>query len=260
MNTTRIMLVLLVGAAVAGFAGWYLSNRYIEDSLENYKQQVDAGQEKIKVVVAATDLPVGVSINASNAVLREMPKAYVHHDAITEKTFDTINGRQLLYPLASGDPVLVAHVSLSQYRSFSDVIPKGMQALTIPIDSQNSISGFLAPGNFIDLLLTTRLGSGSQTTQLLTAVKVIATGRNIDNGLAPTQKYDEITLSVSHLDATRVTHALSIGRITVVLRTQDDMSTSEKITINESNLLGIKEQPKIVPVKTREFEVIKGGQ
>lgn len=258
MNTNRLTIFLLIGAILAGLAGWYLSNRFIEDSLESHKEKFDKGQEKIKVVVAAADLATGVSINASNAVLREMPKAYVHRDAITEVTFPQIVGRQLLYPLGSGDPVLSAHVSLSEYRSFSDIIPKGMRAITIPIDSTNSISGFLSPGNFVDLLITLRSGSKPQTTQLLSAVKVIATGQNIDNGLAPTRNFNEITLGVTPFDAARITHAMSIGKITVVLRTQDDTAASKKHTIDASNLIDKKKQVK--PRKIKDFEVIRGGR
>lgn len=258
MNTNRLTIALLCGAVLAGLAGWYLSNRFIEDSLESYKEKFDKGHEKMKVVVAATDLPAGVSITASNAVLREMPKAYVHKNAITESTFSQIVGRQLLYALGSGDPILSAHVSLSEYRSFSDVIPKDMRAITIPVDSLNSISGFLSPGNFVDLLITLRSGSKPQTTQLLSAVKVIATGQNIDNGMAPTRNFNEITLGVTPLDAARITHAMSIGKITVVLRTQDNTSASTKHTIDESNL--IDNRKKIQPRKEKDFEVIRGGK
>lgn len=258
MNTNRLTIFLLIGAVLAGLAGWYLSSRHIETSLENYKKKIDQGHEQIKVVVAATDLATGVSINSSNAVLRDMPKAYVHRDAVTQETFGEIAGRQLLYPLGAGDPILSAHVSLSEYRSFSDIIPKGMRAITIPIDSTNSISGFLAPGNYIDLLITLRSGNKPQTTQLLSAVKVIATGQNIDNGLAPTKSYNEITLGVSPLDATRITHALSVGKITVVLRTQDDIALSKKHTIDINNLID-KKKP-VRTRKTQDFEIIRGGK
>lgn len=258
MNMTRLTLFLLLAALVTGAAGWYLSNRYIEDSVVSHKQKFDQGQEKVKIVVATTDLAVGISINSSNAVLRDMPQAYVHRDAIKMQDFAMIDGRQLLYPLAAGDPILTAHVSLSEYRSFSDMIPPGMQAITIPIDSPNSISGFLAPGDSIDLLITLRDGNTSKTTRLLAATTVIATGTNIDNGLNPKNQYNEITLGVTSLDATRVTHAMNIGKVTVILRSPEETNISKKHTITAKNLIDRKKQAR--PVKTKRFEVIRGGK
>lgn len=258
MNTNRLTIFLLAGALIAGFIGWYLSSNYIESSLNTYKKQYDQEHELVKVVVAAEDLPTGVSINNTNAVLREMPKSFVHKDAITQETFGEIGGRQLLYPLSSGDPILSAHVSLTQYRSFSDIIPKGMRAMTIPVDSLNSISGLLSPGNYVDLLLTYRSGNKSQTTQLISAVKVIATGQNIDNGLAPTGSYNNITLGVTPLDASRITHAMSLGKISLLLRTQEDTEISDRYTTDANNIFGQKKR--VIKRKTSDFEVIRGGR
>jgi len=258
MNINRLLLVLLVSAILSGIGGWYLSSKYLDTSMTNYKNEINQEHELVKVVVAVEDLPSGVSITSANAVLREMPKAFVHRDAITQDTFGNIVGRQLLYSLSSGDPILSAHVSLSQYRSFSDVIPKGMRAVTIPVDSLNSISGFLSPSNYVDLFVTFGAGKISRTTQLLSAAKVIATGRDIDNGIAPSGVYRDITLGVTPLNAARILHAMSIGKISLVLRTQDDTSSSAVKPVDINNIFGQKKRVK--KRKITDFEVIRGGK
>ena len=260
MTSNRITLLLALGAIVAGLGGWYLTNNYIEKSVSEYKATLDKGLEMTKIVVAATDLVAGVTINSASAVLRDMPASYVHANAIRGNNFDaTIAGKQLLYSLKAGDPILQAHVSRTQFSKFSDLIPKGMRAITISVDTISSISGFLSPGDIIDLLVTVKDGPKARTVLLLKAVKVVATGSNIDNGLPPKEGYSNITLGLSPKDTARIIHAQSVGRITIALRTESDVESGYHKGINLDNLIDLK-QTRRTTTKQQGFEIIRGGR
>ena len=261
MTSNRITLLLAIGALLAGLGGWYLTNNYIDKSVSQYKSTLDQGLEMTKVVVAATDLEAGITISGASAVLRDMPVSYVHANAINSSNFDTsIAGKQLLYSLKAGDPILPAHVSRTQFTKFSDLIPKGMRVVTIPVDNLSSISGFLFPGDLIDLLITIKDGPEARTVLLLKAAKVVATGNNMDNGLPPKEGYSNITLGVTPKDAARITHAQSVGRMTVALRTESDVESGYHKGINLDNLIDLKQTRRNTPKKQQGFEIIRGGR
>ena len=261
MTSNRITLLLALGAIIAGLGGWYLTNNYINKSVTSYKKSLDKGQQMIQVVVAASDLEAGATINSANAVLRSMPSTYVHRNAIVIKDFDaTIAGKQLLYSLKAGDPILQAHVSLTQFTKFSDLIPSGMRAVTISVDTISSISGFLTPGDLIDLLITLQDGPNTRTIPLLKAVKVVATGRNLDNGLPPKEGYSNITLGVSPKNAARVIHAQTTGKITITLRTEKDLDSGYDKGVTIDNLINSKQTKPDAPKLQKGFEIIRGGR
>lgn len=261
MTSNRTTLLLAIGALIAGLGGWYLTNNYINESVTRYKSSLDQGQQMIKVVVAARDLEAGATINGANAVLRDMPSTYVHKNAIRGNNFDaTIAGKQLLYSLRAGDPILQAHVSLTQFNKFSDLIPAGMRAITISVDTISSISGFLSPGDIVDLLVTVKDGPKARTIPLIKAVKVVATGKNLDNGLPPKEGYSNITLGVSPKNAARVIHAQTVGRLSIVLRTENDMESGYDKGITIENLIDSKQAKPVAPQRQKGFEVIRGGR
>ncbi|PCJ15532.1 MAG: Flp pilus assembly protein CpaB [Gammaproteobacteria bacterium] len=261
MNSNRITLILALGAVLAGFGGWYLTNNYIDQSVTQYKSSIDKGQRLTKIVVASRDLEAGVTINSSSATLRDMPAIYVHKNAIRSNTFDTtIAGKQLLYSLKAGDPILQAHVSLTQFNKFSDLIPEGLRAITIGVDNFSSIAGFLSPGDIIDLLVTIKDGPESRTIPLLIAVKVVATGKNLNNGLPPKEGYNNITLGVTPKDASRIIHAQSVARISIALRTEKDLNSGYNEGIDIKNLIDSKQFVPETQKLDKGFEIIRGGR
>lgn len=261
MNSNRITLLLFIGALITGLGGYYLTNNYINNAVAQHKASLDQGQEMVKIVVAASNLKAGDTIQKGNAQLRDMPRQYVHKNAVTLETFaTTLNGRQLLYSLAKGDPILQSHVSLTQFSKFSDLIPEGMRVITIPIDNLSSISGFLAPGDIVDLLITLKDGPQTRTLPLLIGVKVVATGRNIDNGLKPKEGFNNISLGVSPKDAARIIHAQTVGKVSLTLRNETDNQDAYKHPINIDNLVDSKQQQPTAPPRPKGFEVIRGGR
>ncbi|MVF12531.1 Flp pilus assembly protein CpaB [Ketobacter sp. MCCC 1A13808] len=265
-NKTSILLLLC--ALLAGGAGWYLSTNHIDQEIKSYKSSFEAERESIEVVVASRDLKVGDTVSAQTASIRKIPKIYVPADAATPAQFSQIEGMPIIHPVKSGEPILSVHVSTSKVEGLSSLLKEGERAITIPVSSQDTFSGFLAPGDTIDLMITLKDGEDSRTVPLAQNLRVLATGSDLDDGVPEVSKrrYSEITLGVSPLYATRLIHAQSVGDITLLMRRAEDGSDRFEDYVTLDNLIDIPQHPK--PVKPTPppqqdgygFELIRGGK
>lgn len=269
-SNSKTSLILLVCAVLAGAAGWYLSNNYINKEISSYRSNFDAEREAVPVVVASVDLKIGDIISTANASIRQIPKSYVPADAISPNAFSRVEGRQVIHAIRGGDPILGLSVSQVQVQGLASLLKNGERAITIPVSSRDTFSGFMNPGDYIDLMITMKDGDLERTVPLAENLRVLATGRDLDDGVPEKRKSNrvsEITLGVTPLMATRLIHAQTVGDLTVLLRKPEDTEDrfGEYVTIDnlvDIPLLPKAEPPPPPPKKTSEwgFELIKGGK
>ncbi len=263
-KNNKLTIFLLIGAILSGAGGWYFTNQHIETEVVNYKHSFDEARAAISVVVAAHDLNIGDVVTAQNAQIRKIPRAYVHKDAILPSRFDALlNNRQLVHPVKAGEPILSVHVNKTKIEGLSSLIEKGQRAITIPVDSLDTISGFLNPGDFVDLYITLKDGERDRTVPLVENVKVLATGTDIDDGIKENSNkpVTEITLGVTPLNATKIIHGQTVGDIAVVLRRPEDQDSTFEDYVTIDNLIDIPQEAAPEPQRraTWGFELIKGG-
>lgn len=267
-SNNKTTIILLVCAAVAGATGWYLSKNYISQEITTYKSSFDAERETVPVVVAQVDLPVGTLVNTTNASIRQIPKIFVPADALAPGKFSVIEGRQIVHPVKKGDPILAISVSQLKMAGLSGLLKEGERAITIPVSTLDTFSGFLNPGDNIDLMITVQDGDQKRTVPLAQDLRVIATGTDLDDGVPEKKKgrYGEITLGVKPLVATRLIHAQTVGDITVLLRKPEDQNDRFNDYVTIDNMVDIpqarKAEPPPPPPPKSEwgFELIKGGK
>lgn len=269
-SNNKTTIILLVCAAVAGATGWYLSKNYINQEIKTYKSGFDAERETVPVVVAQKDLAIGEVVGTTNASIRQIPKIFVPADALSPNEFSTIEGRQIVHTVKKGDPILTINVSQVKVAGLASLLEEGERAITIPVSSLDTFSGFLGPGDNIDLMITVQDGDLKRTVPLAQDLRVIATGSDLDDGVPEKEKdkggYNEITLGVSPLIATRLIHAQTVGEITVLLRRPEDGNDRFNDYVTIDNLVDVPQAPKREPPppapKKSEwgFELIKGGK
>lgn len=268
----RSTLFILAGAVVAGLAGWYLTKNYIDTEVTEHKRSFEQQQQAVQVVVAAYDLKVGDVISLKNAQARSIPKTYVGVDAVSPNDFSAVlEGRQLKHNLRAGEPILKIHASNLKMEGLSSLLGPGERAITIPVQTEDTISGFLKPGDTIDLFVTVKDGALERTAALLQKVRVLATGIDVDDGIEEkTQKtFNEITLAVTPIQATKLIHSQSVGDLSVLLRRHEDKSSEFDDYVTIDNLLETKQAaplpppPPPLPPPTAKpgggFELIRGG-
>lgn len=261
-SNNKLTIMLMLGALLTGGASWYLTQNYISTQVSDYKSNFDEEREAVSVVVASRNLVVGDVLSASVASIRQVPKAYVHKGAVTPNQFSAVEGRQIIHPIRKGETILDVHVNAVKVDGLASLLESGQRAITLPVGTEDTFSGFLKPGDVIDLYITLQDGERDRTVPLIEEVKVLATGGDIDDGIASEdQTYTEITVGVSPSDATRLIHGQSVGDISVLLRKPDDDESSYDDYVTIDNLIDIPQE--VAPAPQRHtgwgFELIKGG-
>jgi len=262
MAVNKATTILLLGAIASGGGAAYFTDDYINSKVQDEQNRLSDKYKPIKIVVAKQNLRVGDILSYNNLAIREMPTSYVHAAAIRAQYSDSVVGKRIMQSLNAGESLLTNFLASKTGGGFSNLIEKDHRGLTFPVDIVSSMSGLLRPGDRIDLMVTLRTGK-SVTLPLLKNVNILATGGIIDDEgrINENGSYQTITISVTPLNAARITHARDIGNVTVVLRSGKDEGSnvagnelSEQVTIN--NLLGkVKKKKRAYP----KVDIIIGG-
>lgn len=259
-----ITALMIAGALGTGGAAAYFADGYIEQTVTAKQAELDLRYQPVRAVVANTDLRPGTFLSGRTVAIREIPRSFLHSDAVLADNWTTASGRVLAHAVRSGEPVLLSHLAQDAGAGFSSQLAEGMRALTFPVDDEASISGMLAPGDRIDILFTTVNGSESVTLPLLLDVPIIATGiRTVTNTTYMDEKsghrqYNTVTVSVTPDNAAKITLAQDAGKITVALRQPQDDQPVQIARVTKRTLLNGERLAKVSPPRPR-VEIILGG-
>ncbi|WP_297526564.1 Flp pilus assembly protein CpaB [Thiohalobacter sp.] len=249
-NLKLLLIALGLGALAALLSFLYLKAREAE-----LRAQLTPHEEMVEVVVASRDLVKGDKLNASNLAVRSVPAKYVDDNAVRPSQFEEIDGQVLNQNLASGRPLMRSYVAREFPLDFSDTIPLKRRAMTIQVDEVNSVSGFVRPGDRIDLFALLPPGAvdekddSHQVMPLLENVEVLATGRDaardyeekvrlLRGGVAaqPDDSYTTLTLNVTPREAAVLATAREKGDLLAVLRNRKDDSGSGFTRVTPADL------------------------
>ena len=256
-------MLMIGGALAAGGGAAYFAKGYIANQVSSERELLQGQYKLINVVVAKLDLTPGAVLSSRTVALREVPKTFLHAEAVVADQWNDIAGRVLSRPVRSGETILSSHLAQGAGAGFSAQLPEGMRALTFPVNEEASIAGMLAPGDRIDILFTTTAANESVTVPLLLSVPVIATGlRTQANANSLPDKlqgpFRTITVSVTPSDAAKITLAQEAGRITVALRQPQDLTLTRIARITKNALLKGDEQATASRPRAR-VQIILGG-
>ncbi len=262
------IVVFLVSVGL-GLVGMFYSQTYIEDKVDHYKSQLVTDEKMVELIVPGRRMLQGETINQSDLQIREVPLTYADANSIGYDSFSDTLGRKLAFDVEKGTPLLWAHLEGGKTATFSGLVPEGARALTVRVDEINSISGFLQPGDRIDLLMTHGVGNNNSIFPLIQNLDVIATGvqTSVDkNAVAgpygSTRNFATITVNVSPENAQKITLAQKIGKLTAVLRNPEDAVPIPTAPMTTTGLLRKKPVVKNKPAVTKKkpaIEYIIGG-
>jgi pilus assembly protein CpaB len=252
-------LVFLVLAIVAGAAATIV----VYQLIQSYQARIAEAQkpeETVMAIVAAGDLFPGIQLTEQDLVGVEIPKQYLPAGAFTSHELvigrtprERILGNEFILPerLADGE----AGIGLNA------LIPNGMRAISINIGNARALSGFLRPGNRVDLVVTIQgddVLDRPLTLTLLQAVPVLAVNSQLDkaedvvgaNGQPAKKKTattrqmsPSVTFAVTPEEAEIVAQAEQRGDITLTLRSDDDYSVTSTGAIDTQDVLGRSDEP-----------------
>jgi len=238
-----LVLALVLGAVAAGLIVAYLASR---DSGGGVEKAVPT----LSVVVASEDIAAGEKVTDSMVALKELPETAVISDAATAK--EQVVGQTLRYPVVKGEQLSnLRLVEPPKVQALSFQIPKGMRGFTIPVTVSDSPAALLAPGDFVDVLVSVdaeRLALGQPpvppagagaaenlkaAVTLLQNVQVLSVQREyVDNGVPydpsvrgeppEEESVSYVTLSLTPEQAQLLWLASQDGAVTLALRAFGD--------------------------------------
>ena len=220
-----IPIVLALALATGGSISLY---KWLKEKSEPKEVVMKVEAEAVDVVVAVTDLPWGTKLQKE--MLKTVPFLKESLPNGYQSDLEKLVGRVVISPLNATEAVLESRLAPESVTTggVSAVIKPGMRAVAVKGDKVIGISGFIKPGNRVDVLVTLKEPrSKNETTKMvLSNVLVLATGTEIQEKVdGKTSPVDVYTLEVDPEQAERLALSSAEGKLQFALRNNMDMET-----------------------------------
>lgn len=184
-----------------------------------------------EILVAARDIPPGLVISDLDLKWIPFPITALRPGMIARSAEPAANqslkGSYARVPHIEGEPIRREKLVKTLGSGFiSAILPTGMRAMSIPIDPSGltNAGGFVLPNDRVDVMRILRFGDISRAEVVLSDVRVIAIGRNLQDPQGPdrTVQGGNATLEVSPQQARALAVAQQSGGLFLVLRSLQD--------------------------------------
>jgi pilus assembly protein CpaB len=254
-------LVLLVGVGLAGFAV-YMAQNYIDGYQQALAKERKANRPAIQIVevaIAKTPMKYGEKLDPENVVLVAWPKQSMPEGVFTttEALFpnDNKDARFVLRPMEPGEPIMAIKVTNpGEDAGLTTRLSKGMRAFAIKVDVASGVSGFLRPGDRVDVYWTGTVqngdGFGRDFTKLIQAgVDLIAIDQSADMETIEGSIARTVTVAVRPEQVAALAQAQNSGSLSLSLVGASDDTLAQAIEVDQSALLGIEAEAQIAEVR-----------
>jgi len=195
-------------------------------------QSQTQARETQPVVVAAADLTWGTSLTGD--MVKVVPYLKESLPAGYFSDVSGVSGRTIIYPVKAGEPVFeskLAPTTVSSGGVAALVTPK-KRAMAVKVDKVVGVSGFVHPGNRVDVLVTLSKNERAQnpmTKIVLENILVLATGTELEKAgkQEKPQQVDVITLEVTPEEGEKLALAAPEGRLQLALRNFTDTDNAQ---------------------------------
>jgi len=238
----RSLVVFAVAVVIAGVASVW-TYTILKGKMSGQAQKV----ETVPVAVASSDLSWGVVLTKDTIktvpYLRDsLPAGYFTDPA-------TLAGRMIIYPVKANEPILASRLAPTDVKSggVAAIVAPNKRAMAVKVDKVVGVSGFIHPGNRVDVLVTLS-GQGKVsspiTKTVLENILVLATGTEMEQSRKQEKAapVDVITLEVNPEEGEKLALAATEGTLKLSLRnfadTQDVNTKGTTIPILLSSYYG----------------------
>lgn len=190
------------------------------------------------VVVTTNDLTFGVKLDKSMLRVARYPKDAVPAGAYS--TIDSVVGQTTKVFMGAREPVTDTKMS-SRGGGLSMLIRPNMRAVSMEVNQVSGVSGFVLPGDRVDVLVTVDMHSSSSnpvTNTLLQNIEVLAAGQKTSQKDGAPMSVQSVTLLVDPQGAEKVAHAIHEGEIHLILRNPDDQAVEKVDQYSTGQMLG----------------------
>lgn len=228
----RSILLLVAALAAAGFTaffarGWISAERAA--MLASVPEQQDA-KPSAMVLVAKEEMKAGAFVKPDQLKWAAWPEEGITEEYIVKGKRDItdFDGAVVRNVIAAGQPITDARVVHPGDRGFlAAVLTPGMRAVSVPVNATSGISGFVFPGDWVDVVLTMRVtvegeeGTSAQARHfsetLLTNVRVLAIDQKTEKANGEVTVAKTATLEVDPKQVEKVALGLELGNLSLSL-------------------------------------------
>lgn len=232
-NKGRLFMLAAIGLAAAAALVGYLS-------LQQIAERVAAGRSGgfRPVVVTVSELTYGVKLERSMLQVVSYPKdavpdgAYAAVDSVLNQTTKVFMGAR--------EPVTAAKLS-SRGGGLSMLVRPNMRAAGLQVNQVSGVSGFILPGDRVDVLATVEpnvAGHDAITRTVLQNIEVLAAGQKTEQRDNKPITVQAVTLLVDPAGAEVLAHAQHEGEISLVLRNPEDQAQVPVSALSTTGMLG----------------------
>lgn len=237
-----IIIGLVVVAIVLAGGTAYLLRDYLSSMQAELESQKPVAPTT-RILVAASDMPVGTVINANNTEWLKWPKDEVPEGFIEDNPDDNpldkiVEEKHLARRgFVKGQPISMDLLYQSDDPGFlRGALSPGMRAVSVRTAADNASSGFILPGDRVDLLLThdmlrqifenvteKQLMAFNNTSEtILTDLRVLAVDQKTSGFEGGAALGKTILLEVTPRQAEMIETAKGMGSLTLVLRSAEE--------------------------------------
>lgn len=261
-------LVLLVGVGLAGFAVFMAQGFLSRMSAE--RDALLAAQttapETVEVIVLDADKTYGQKL-----MPEDVKSIHWQQDSLPEGAYhsaqelfpDGASGRYVITSMTRFEPVLASKVTEpGEDAGLTSRLEPGKRAFAIRVDVTSGVSGFLRPGDRVDVYWTGNAGGESITKMIQPSIRLIAIDQIADTARTAPVIARTVTVEATPHQVAALAQAQSTGRLSLSLVGNQDESIAEVAQVDQRSLLGIVEA-KPVPVVAEPVctsKIRKGGE
>lgn len=190
------------------------------------------------VVVTTADVTYGVKFERSMLSVARYPKNAVPLGAFS--TVDSVVGQTTKVFMGAREPVTSIKLS-SRGGGLSMLVRPTMRAASIEVNQVSGVSGFVLPGDKVDVLVTLEPRGSMEnavTRTLLQNIEILAAGQKTSQKDGNPMTVQSVTLLVDPAGAEKVALAQHEGEIHLVLRNPEDLEQVDVTSFSSREILG----------------------
>ncbi len=269
-------LVLIVGIALAGGAVMMAKN-YIsayQNELAKERSNRVVNIPTVDVFVATRALKYGELLDTEAVRKVKWPQNAIPEGAFVDLEVlfpaQNANPRFVLRTMEKDEAILAVKVTKpGEDAGITSQLEKGMRAFAIKVDVSTGVSGFLRPGNRVDVYWTgsvrdTIQGARGEITRLIeTGVQLIAVDQSAGGDLDGTLIAKTVTVAVRPEQVAALAQAQTSGRLSLSLVGVGDNTVASAIEVDQRSLLGlgaIEIAPEMVEQKVCTTRIRRGAE
>lgn len=264
-------LVLLAGLALAGFAV-YMAKNYISGYQTELARANAVRAEVIQtvdVIVANKVLKYGETLKPEDVKMVKWPEKSL--PAGTFQTADSLfpdaknpNMRRIvLRAMEPNEAIMAVKITEpGEDAGLTSRLKRGQRAFTIKVDVATGVSGFLRPGDVVDVYWTGEVTVGTvndrrDVTKLIQPnIQLIAVDQTANGDATEATIARTVTVTADPQQVAALAQAQSSGRLSLALVGAEDDSIAQAVEVDMSSLLGLERASPAAPQQLAQKEEV----